>query len=143
MSEKKKKNGFHQPENSFPLTVMEYSFKSKFPLDRKIKIPVAAESEKVISISQKISFHQQEQDFFFKNYISPIVSTSRKKSLNKIILFQIARKSVPISVNGERRIHLRIPFQQPEKLLTLTGISEKVNEMIANSNNKSFKQASL
>ena len=38
---------------------------------------------------------------FFKNCISRMVFTSSKKSLNKRILFQIDRISVPISENGE------------------------------------------
>ena len=52
------KNGFHQPENQFPLAGIR---------------------------------------LFFKNWIS----TSRKKSPNKRILFQVDRKLVSTSKNGE------------------------------------------
>ena len=58
MSEKYIKNGFDSPENLFPLTGMQDSFKNTFPLDGKIKLPVAGLSEngikKMVSISQKI-----------------------------------------------------------------------------------------
>ena len=40
-----KKDGLHEPENPFPLTVMQCSFKNTFPLERKIKVLVAEESE--------------------------------------------------------------------------------------------------
>ena len=43
----------------------------------------------------------------------------------------------------EWRICLRIRFCQTKKLLLLTGIYKKSNKMVANSRNKSFKQASL
>ena len=39
------KDGLHEPENPFPLTVMQGSFKNTLPLKRKIKILVAEESE--------------------------------------------------------------------------------------------------
>ena len=56
------------------------------------------DKKKMVSTSQKISFHQQE---ISKNWISAMVSTSRKKSPNKKILFQVDRKSVSTSKNGE------------------------------------------
>ena len=40
-------------------------------------------------------------ELFFKNWISPMVSISRKKSPNKRILFQVNRKSVSTSRNGK------------------------------------------
>ena len=55
---------------------MQHSFKNTFPLDRKTKESLAGESENG----------------------KKIISTSRKKSLNKRIL---NRKSVPFSGNEE------------------------------------------
>ena len=68
------------------------------------------EEKKLFPLARKSVSTSRNKVFFFKNCISPMVSTSRKKSLNKRILFQIDRKSVAISENGEWRIHLRIPF---------------------------------
>ena len=45
MSKKYIKNGFHWPENPFPLTEMHELFKNTFPLDGKIKLSVAGVSE--------------------------------------------------------------------------------------------------
>ena len=56
------------------------------------------EEKKMVSTSQKISFHQQE---ISENWISPMVSTSRKKYPNNKILFQVDRKSVSTSKNGD------------------------------------------
>ena len=118
---------------------MQYSFKNTFPLDENIKISVAGESEngrkKVISTSQKM-FPLAGIRLFFKNCFFPMVSTSRKKPLNKRILFQIDRKSVLISGNG-KFVEEYLSIRQ-KKLVTLTGISEKSNKMITNSS-KSFK----
>ena len=50
-----KKNGFHLPENPIPLTVMEYSFKNMFPLNKKTKESVGEESENGY-IFQKLDF---------------------------------------------------------------------------------------
>ena len=56
-----------------------------------------------------------------------MVSTRRKKSLNKRMLFKVDRKS--ISWNGEKT--------RPKKCLV--GISEKSKKIVANSNSdKSF-----
>ena len=38
---------------------------------------------------------------FFKNWKSSMISTSRKKSPNKRILFQVDRKLISTSKNGE------------------------------------------
>ena len=60
MSKKYIKNGFHWPENPFPLIEMQELFKNKFQLDGKIKLSVAGVSEngrkKMVSTKQKISF---------------------------------------------------------------------------------------
>ena len=69
----------------------------------------------------------------FQSCISLMVSTSKKKSLSKRILFQIGRKLVPISKNG------KFIEELVEKLVTLTGIYTKSNKMIVKSSNKSFK----
>ena len=57
-------------------------------------------------MEEKNGFHSLENQFplagmslFLKNWISPMVSTRRKKSPNKRMLFQVDRKSV--SWNGE------------------------------------------
>ena len=59
-------------------------------------------------MEEKNGSHRPENQFplaeirlFFKNWISSIVSTSRKKSPNKRILFQVDKKSVSTSRNGE------------------------------------------
>ena len=83
---------------------MQDLFTNTFPLDGKIKLSVAGESQngrkkwfllarKLVSTSRnKVVF--QKLDF-------PVVSTNRKKSPNKKILFQVDRKSVSTSRNGE------------------------------------------
>ena len=43
----------------------------------------------------------------------------------------------------EWRIRLRKRFYQTEKLLSLTGISKKLKQIVTNSSNKGFRQASL
>ena len=96
------KNGFHQPENPFLLSRMQGSFKNTFPLDGKIKLVVARVPEN----GRKYGFQQPENQFpldrmrfFFKNWISRF--TQAKKSLNKKIIFQLNRKLVSTSGNGE------------------------------------------
>ena len=54
--------------------------------------------KKMIFTSQKISFHWQK---ILKNWICAMVSSSRKKSSNKRILFQVDITSVSTSKNGE------------------------------------------
>ena len=104
MSEKKiLKNDFHKPENPFPLTRMQNLFKNTFPLDGKIKLPVAGVSEngrkKWFLLARK-SISSSRYKIIFQNLDFP-VSTSRKKSLNKRILFELNRKLVSIGGNGE------------------------------------------
>ena len=79
---------------------MQDLFANKFLLDRKIMLPVAGGSEN----RKKNGFQQPENQFplagkrlFFKNWIS----TSRKKSSNKRILFQVDRKLVSTSRDEE------------------------------------------
>ena len=83
---------------------MQDLFTNKFPLDGKIKLSVAGVSEN----GRKNGFNQTENQFtlagiriFFKNWIFSMVSTRRKKSPNKRILFQVDRKLVSTSRNGE------------------------------------------
>ena len=82
---------------------MQDLFTNKFPLDGKIKLSMTGVSEngikKWIPLARKFSLAGIR--LFFRNWISPMVSTSRKKSPNKRILFQVDRKSVSTSRNGE------------------------------------------
>ena len=80
---------------------MQNLFTNALALDGKIKLLVAGVSENGRKIN---GFHKSENLFsltgirlFFKNWIS----TTRKKSQNKRILFQVDRKSVSTGRNGE------------------------------------------
>ena len=80
---------------------MQDLFTNTFPLDGKINLSVAM----CLKMEEKNSLHQPENQFplagislFFKNWISP---SSRKKSPNKRVLFQVHRKSVSTRKNGE------------------------------------------
>ena len=62
-------------------------------------------------MDERNGFYQPESPFslagiklFFKSWISPMVSTSRKKYPNKRILFQVDRNSVSTNRNGERNV---------------------------------------
>ena len=71
-----------------------------FPSDGKIKLSVTGVSEngrRMVSTSQKICFHQQEEDYFSKIGF-PL---AKNKCPNKRILFQMDRKSVSTSRNGD------------------------------------------
>ena len=79
-------------------------FTNKFPVDGKLKLSVAGVSEN----RRKNCFHLPENQFplagirlYFKNWISFMVSTSRKKIQNKRILFQVDRKLFSTRRNGE------------------------------------------
>ena len=63
---------------------------------------------------------------------------ARKNSLNKRILFQLDRKLVSTSGNGELLWEF-LSFSQKEKLLPLTEISKISKKMVANSSNNDFK----
>ena len=60
-----------------------------------------------------------------------------KKSPNKRILFQVDRKSVSTSRNGE--FAEEYVSARRKILFTLAGISEKSKKIVANSSDKSFK----
>ena len=60
-------------------------------------------------MDERNGFYQPESPFslagiklFFKNWISPMVSTSRKKYPNKRILFQVDRNSVSTNRNSRK-----------------------------------------
>ena len=80
---------------------MQNLFTNMFPLDGKLKLSVAGVSEnerkKMVSTSQKISFHKQEQGYFSNIGFSLV----EKKCPNKRILFQVDRKLVYTSRNEE------------------------------------------
>ena len=63
------------------------------------------------------SFHQPENQcplaeimFSFKNWIFPMISTSRKKPPNKRIMFQVDKQSVSTSRNVEFALHKKSSF---------------------------------
>ena len=97
------KNGFHSLENLFLLIGMKDLFKNTFPLNRKVKLAVAVVSDngrkKWLPLARKSAFTSRNKVVFHKWYF--LVFTSRKKSLNKRILFQLNRKSVSTQGNGE------------------------------------------
>ena len=74
---------------------MQDSFKNTLPRDGKIKLAVAGLSEerrkKWFSSAKKSVFSSRNKVIFHK--LDFPVSTNRKKSLNKRILFQLNRKS--------------------------------------------------
>ena len=97
-----------------------------------------------LKMGEKKGFHQPENQFpvagmriLFKNWIS----SSRKKSPNKKNAVS-SRQKIGFH-QQEWRIYLIIRFYETKKLLTLTEISEKLRTIVANSSDKSFKQASL
>ena len=82
---------------------MQDLFTNTFPLDGKIKLSVVGVCEngrekKWFGLA-KISVSTNGNRLFFKTWISPMVSTRRKKSSNKRMLIQVDTKSV--SWNGE------------------------------------------
>ena len=79
------------------LSTNRNTFKHTFPLDKKIKLAVAGESQ---NRRRKKLFPLAGIRLFFKNWISQFPQTEQK-SLNKRILFQLDRKSVSTSENGE------------------------------------------
>ena len=102
MSEKQMKKVFPLARNS--LSTNPNAFRNTFPLDGKIKLAVAGVC---LKMEGKNGFHQPENQFppagirlFFKNWISRFPKTEQK-SLDKRILFQLDRKSVSSSRNGE------------------------------------------
>ena len=83
-------NGFHQPENQFPLARMKDFLKNKFKLDGK----------NFNQKWEKVGFHQPENVFplarmkdSFQNY----VSTRRKKNYHSQKCLKIDKKSVPLA----------------------------------------------
>ena len=87
------------------LSTNRNAFKNTFPLYGKIKLAVAAGESQ--NGRKKKGLPQPENQFplaeirlFFKNWISRFPETEQK-SLNKIILFQLDRKLVSASKNGE------------------------------------------
>ena len=75
-----------------------------FPLDGKIKLAVAGVSEtgkkKQFPLARKSVSASRYKVNFWKIVFSGF-DKQKKKSLNKIILFQLDRKSVSTSGNGE------------------------------------------
>ena len=80
-------------------------FTNTFPLDGKIKLSVAGavsgngRKKKWFPLARK-SVSTSRNNVIFQKLDIP-VSTNRKKTLNKRILFQLDRKSVSTSGNGE------------------------------------------
>ena len=73
-----------------------------FPLDGKIKLSVTGVSEngrRMVSTGQKICFHHQEKDYFSK--IGFPLAKNKCSNTNKRMLFQMDRKSVSTSWNGD------------------------------------------
>ena len=98
MSKKYIKEAFPLPSKS--LFTYRNAFKNTFPLNGKIKLAVAGVSQNRRKKMEENQFASAEIRLFFKNWISHFPQTG-KKSLNKGILFQIDRKSVSTSWNGE------------------------------------------
>ena len=126
-----KQNVFHWPEwrirfkNTFPLDEKKTSinvwkidkrcvarkslsanrnaFRNTFPLEGKIKLAVAGLSQnrkKRFPLARKNQFPLAGIRLYFKNWSSRFPQTEQK-SRNKRILFQLDRKSVSTSRNGE------------------------------------------
>ena len=95
MSEKWIKNGFHYLKNPFPIIETQDSFKNTFPRDGKIKLEVAGLFEKRrkewFTLAKKSVFPSRNKVIFHKLVF--LLCPSRKKFLNKRILFQLNRKS--------------------------------------------------
>ena len=89
-------NGFHLPENQFPLARMNDLLKNKFTLDEKA---LTKNGKKWFLLARK-SVSTSRNKVIFQKLDLP-VSANRKKTLNKRILFQLDRKSVSTSGNGE------------------------------------------
>ena len=90
----------YKPENLLWLTRTQDLFTNAFPLDGKIELSLTGVSKngrkKMIPLAKKLITTSRNK-VIFNNWIS----TSRKKSLNKRILFQLDRKSVSTSRNGD------------------------------------------
>ena len=76
------------------------AFKNTFPLNVKIKLAVAGVSQKKTKKTMEKNQFPPEITLFFKNWITRFPQTERE-SLNKGILFQIDRKLLFTSGNGE------------------------------------------
>ena len=101
MSEKQIKKSFHQSENHLPL--MGIRLKIRFHQAEK----QSQQQQECIKKEEKNSFHQPVNQLllagislFFKNWIYRFPQTEQKP-LNGIILFQLDRKSISTSRNGE------------------------------------------
>ena len=88
-----------QSENQLWQTRMQNLFTNTFPLEGKIKLSVAEESQN----GRKKGFPQPDNQFpltRIRLYFKKLISNTRKKCPYRRILFQIDRKSGSTSGNG-------------------------------------------
>ena len=98
-------------------------------------------------MKEKNGFLQLENQFplagigcFFKNWISPMVSASRKNLLTKEYCFK--QRKIRFKIAGMENFFEKT-FLLDEKTAYIGRISEKSKKIVPNSSDKSFKQTSL
>ena len=122
---------------------MQDLFTNKLPLAGKIKLSVARVSRN--ETKKKNGFHQSENQ--------SALAGIRFEKLGFRLWFPLAEKNLQIKEYCFKQTENWFPlagienlfkntFLQDEKF-ALAGISEKLKKIVANSNDKSFKQASL
>ena len=90
------------------ISTSQNAVKNTFPLDGKIKLVLSGRNasnwkKQVVSTSQKINLSQKiiRNEVIFQILDLPVSTNRNNKSLNKRILFQLDRKKVSTSGNGE------------------------------------------